>query len=177
VLRCRCFVLATGVPTRQDLGSRQSSPVSVRMGPPSLAPACNASLESNCLSNGRSRTYTCAATDCHLLCVVCVCLDIQVYVFVPSVHGVRDAATVERAHREGIREVERAPVRRQPEASDCARTSDCTLILNRLERDWLLKRRNERSRVCYRWGESSATHEKVAEFSEVSIRCFRARLA
>lgn len=42
--------------------------------------------------------------------------------------GVRDAAAVESAHREGVREAVRAAVRRLLVASDCALTRDWTLI-------------------------------------------------
>jgi hypothetical protein len=51
-------------------------------------------------------------------------------VLVPLVKGVRDAATVERAHREGV-EDERAALRRLLAASDCTRVRDWTLIPNR----------------------------------------------
>jgi hypothetical protein len=69
-------------------------------------------------------TYTCAATDCHLLCW----LLIHVSVFTPLVKGVRDAVAVESAHREGVREAVRAALRRPPAASDCALARDCILI-------------------------------------------------
>ena len=48
----------------------------------------------------------------------------------PLVYGVRDAATVERAHRVGARAAARAEQRRLLVASGCARRSDWTLILN-----------------------------------------------
>jgi hypothetical protein len=44
---------------------------------------------------------------------------------------------VERAHREGIRVAEREEVRRQPDASDCARMRELTLILNAKEKERL----------------------------------------
>src|SRR5690242_1030915 len=65
-------------------------------------------------------TYTCAAADCHRRCW----LLIHVSVFTPLVKGVRDAAAVESAHREGVREAVRAAVRRLLVASDCALMRD-----------------------------------------------------
>lgn len=76
-------------------------------------------------------THTCAAADCHLFCW----LLIHASVFSPLVKGVRDAAAVERAQREGVREAVRAAVRRLLEASDCALMRDCTLILDRNDHD------------------------------------------
>jgi hypothetical protein len=135
VQRYRCFGLATVAPTQLGPGFRQFCLVSTLMGPLWLAPACSSSLAFNCPSAQSLTTYTCAATDCHLRCNCLFWLHIHVSVLVPFVYGVRDAAAVDSGHREDIRDAERAEVRRQLEASDCARTKDCTLILNRYRRD------------------------------------------
>jgi hypothetical protein len=145
------------------------------MGPLWLAPACSSSLAFNCPSAQSLTTYTCAATDCHLRCNCLFWLHIHVSVLVPFVYGVRDAAAVDSGHREDIRDAERAEVRRQLEASDCARTKDCTLILNRYRRN-KIQPTNEGTtlRVCCCGDMHSAARKKLgrrAEFSGVSITC------
>jgi hypothetical protein len=110
-------------------------------------------------------TYTFAATEFHRFCVCVAWLQIHVSVFVPLVYGVRDAATVERAHRGEIRDAERAELRRQFEASDCARTTELTLISNAKD---AARRRHERgddAEVCCRWGPGSATRKKLGQRS------------
>jgi hypothetical protein len=89
----------------------------------------------------------------------------------PLVCGVREAATVERAHRGEIRDAERPELRRQFDASDCARTTELTLISNVKDGTRLRHERGDDAEVCCRWARERYT-EKVgaAEFSEVSIR-------
>jgi hypothetical protein len=78
---------------------------------------------------------------------------------VPLVYGVREAATVERAHRGEIREAERAELRRQFDASDCARTTVLTLISNAKDGKILRHERGDDAEVCCRWG-PGALHGK-----------------
>ena len=86
---------------------------------------------------------------------------------VPLVKGVRDAATVERAHREGV-EDDRAALRRLLPASDCARMRDWTLIPNRAKWErWKQSEGTTRTDVC--WGSVWGAARKKSELSEVSI--------
>jgi hypothetical protein len=78
---------------------------------------------------------------------------------------------VERAHRGEIRDAERAELRRQLEASDCARTTELTLISNANNgQDLDTKEGTTLGLLSLRAPERYTEKVGAAEFSEVSIR-------
>ena len=97
----------------------------------------------------KSQTHTAAAVDCHLRWSTVRWLFIHASILVPHVDRTRDVATVESAHRAGVRRAERVEVRRQPWASDCARTKDWTRITAELRSaERRMEKRRDDAEVC-----------------------------
>ena len=148
VQQYQCSELWTILQPQQDQGSRRFSPATMHWGLQRPVPICGTISLLN-RSQGHSQTHTAAAVDCHLRWSTVRWLFIHASILVPHVDRTRDVATVESAHRAGVRRAERVEVRRQPWASDCARTKDWTRITAELRSaERRMEKRRDDAEVC-----------------------------